>query len=126
MQRVPRDQSRKYAFDWEDEPLLRVKELSPRARLVGFQLREDAGAANSDGSIRDLEGCQVVEEGRSVGRVTSARYSPTLERTIGLAWVPRTRAAAGQPFLIRCNSADCPAVVVPLPFFDPEGKRLKS
>src|SRR5438128_1552204 len=25
MQRIPRDQARKYAFDWEDEPLLRVK-----------------------------------------------------------------------------------------------------
>jgi acetamidase/formamidase len=25
MQRIPRDQSRKYAFDWRDEPLLRVK-----------------------------------------------------------------------------------------------------
>jgi acetamidase/formamidase len=25
MQRIPRDQARKYAFDWEDEPLLRVQ-----------------------------------------------------------------------------------------------------
>src|SRR5690349_6545588 len=25
MQRISRDQARKYAFDWEDEPLLRVK-----------------------------------------------------------------------------------------------------
>src|SRR5437588_377459 len=25
MQRIPREQSRKYAFDWEDEPLLRVR-----------------------------------------------------------------------------------------------------
>src|SRR5258707_10162565 len=25
MQRITRDQSRKYAFDWEDEPLLRVR-----------------------------------------------------------------------------------------------------
>src|SRR5438309_6867704 len=25
MQRIPRDQARKYAFDWEDEPLLRVR-----------------------------------------------------------------------------------------------------
>src|SRR5437016_12071982 len=25
VQRIPRDQARKYAFDWEDEPLLRVR-----------------------------------------------------------------------------------------------------
>src|SRR5881409_1392359 len=25
MQRIPREQARKYAFDWRDEPLLRVK-----------------------------------------------------------------------------------------------------
>ena len=25
MQRIPRDQARKYAFDWRDEPLLRVR-----------------------------------------------------------------------------------------------------
>jgi sarcosine oxidase subunit alpha len=107
------------------EPLLRRKQLAPRSRLVGFQLDAATLAAPGE-NARELEGCQVVQQGRPVGRVTSARYSPTLERTIGLAWVPAIQAAAGERLLIRWNSSDLPAVVSPVPFFDPEGKRLKS
>ena len=64
-----------------------------------------------------------MEQGRPVGRVTSARYSPTLERYVGLAWVP---VAAVDRFTIRGDGADLAASVVPVPFYDPEGKRLKG
>jgi sarcosine oxidase subunit alpha len=104
------------------EPLLRLKQMGPRTRLVGFQLPEGADG----GRARELEGCQVVEQGRPVGRVTSARYSPTLAKLVGLAWVPTTGAAAGERFLIRYGGADLPALVAPVPFYDPEGKRLKA
>jgi sarcosine oxidase subunit alpha len=100
------------------EPLLRLRAMGPRTRLVGFFMLETAGVPP--------EGCQVVERGRPVGRVTSARYSPTLERSLGLAWVPAERARPGERFHIRWNGADVPAVVAALPFYDPEGKRLKS
>jgi sarcosine oxidase subunit alpha len=100
------------------EPLLTLRQRGLRSRLVGFYTAE-----------RDrvpLEGCQVVEQGRPAGRVTSARYSPTLERALGLAWLPAPRATVGERFAIRCNDTDMAAVVAPLPFYDPEGKRLKS
>jgi sarcosine oxidase subunit alpha len=100
------------------EPLRRLQAMAPRQRLVGFTMLESGGVP--------LEGCQVVERGRPVGRVTSARYSPTLERGLGLAWVPASSAKAGDRFHIRWNGADVPAVVTALPFYDPEGKRLKS
>jgi sarcosine oxidase subunit alpha len=105
------------------EALLRLKEKGPRIRLVGFYLQAWRG---DDQSVRQLEGSQVVEQGRSVGRVTSARYSPTRNMYIGLAWVPAASAAAGSQFLIRHEGADLGAEVVPVPFYDPEGKRLKS
>jgi sarcosine oxidase subunit alpha len=108
------------------EPLLRLKEMGPRSRLVGFHLTGSIAPLGDDNWARQLEGCQVVEQGRSVGRVTSVRQSPTLERTIGLAWVPEARAAEGERFLIRYGGADLAAVVAPLPFYDPEGKRLRS
>ena len=108
------------------EALLRLKEMPPRARLVGFQLPEDSQTATDHDWVRQLEGCPVVEQGRSVGRVTSARYSPTLVKYIGLAWVPEARATAGGQFQIRYNSADLAAVVTPVPFYDPQGTRLKS
>jgi sarcosine oxidase subunit alpha len=108
------------------EPLLRLKEMGPRARLVGFRIPADVVSGANNGWARELEGCQVVEHGRPVGRVTSARYSPTLDKHLGLAWVPAARAAAGGRFLIRCDSKDLPVVVTPFPFYDPQGNRLKS
>jgi sarcosine oxidase subunit alpha len=100
------------------EPLLRLKAMGPRSRLVGFHM------LGSD--CVPPEGSQVVEQGRPVGRVGSARFSPTLERTVGLAWIPAATALPGQQFLIRCQDVDQAARVVPLPFYDPEGKRLRA
>jgi sarcosine oxidase subunit alpha len=108
------------------ESLVRLKEMELRSRLVGFHLPDGATFEAAPGQERHLEGCQVVEEARPVGRVTSARHSPTLGRTIGLAWVAADRATAGDRFLIRYNGADLPATVVPMPFYDPEGSRLKN
>jgi sarcosine oxidase subunit alpha len=105
------------------EPLLRFKSRGPRSRLVGFRLQEKLPAATD---WRALEGCQVVEAGLPVGRVTSMRHSPTLERPLGLAWVPAKSSQPGQHFVIRWNEADVAAEVVALPFYDPEMKRLKS
>ncbi len=103
------------------EPLLRLQARGPRSRLVGFHLKE-----RNPEDLRDLEGCQVIEGGRPVGRVTSARYSPTQDCSLGLAWVPAARAQPGQGFVIRYSGADVTAAVARLPFYDPEMKRLKS
>jgi sarcosine oxidase subunit alpha len=100
------------------EPLLRLNAMSPRTRLVGFTVAERTRLPD--------EGCQVVEGGAPVGRVTSARHSPTLGRGIGLAWVPVERAAPGKTFFVRCAGSDLEAVVTALPFYDPEGRRLRS
>jgi sarcosine oxidase subunit alpha len=108
------------------EALLRLKELGPKARLVGFTLPDGTGRGEGHDWARQMEGCQVVQQGRSVGRVTSARYSPTLEKYVGLAWVPEALAAPGKPFAIRRDGLDLAAVVAPVPFYDPEGKRLKG
>jgi sarcosine oxidase subunit alpha len=99
------------------EPLLRLREMGARSRLVGFHF--------ADPDRVPAEGCQVVEGRRPVGRVTSARYSPTLGRSLGLAWVPASRSAAGQRFTIHWNDGDHPAVVARLPFYDPDGRRMK-
>src|SRR5262249_38066367 len=69
------------------EPLLRLRRRGTRSRLVGFQL--------IDIQCVPPEGLQVVEGGRPVGRLTSTRHSPTLGRTIGLAWLPATGAGLG-------------------------------
>ncbi len=74
------------------EALLHLKAMGARSRLVGFHLPEGTARGGDNVWARQLEGCQVVEQGRPVGRVTSARFSPTLEKYIGLAWVPEARS----------------------------------
>ncbi len=100
------------------EPLARLKARGPRSRLVGFAMEEP--------QLVPEEGCQVVDNGRPVGRVTSARYSPTLKRSIGLAWVPACAAEARNRFHIRWNETDRAAIIRRLPFYDPAGKRVRS
>jgi sarcosine oxidase subunit alpha len=100
------------------EPLLKLKALGSRSRMVGFCTVETGRVPP--------EGCQVVEQGKPVGRVASARYSPTVRRNLGLAWVPAERSAEGERFSIRMYDGDEPSVVTSVPFYDPAGKRLRS
>jgi sarcosine oxidase subunit alpha len=106
--------------------LLRLREMKPRTRLVGFGFPDDRSLRCPAESLRDWEGCQVIDGSRPVGRVTSLRHSPTLKRHVGLAWVPASCASVGSRFLIRWNNLNVAAEVRALPFFDPEGIRLKS
>jgi sarcosine oxidase subunit alpha len=94
-----------------------VQEAGVRERLVGFTLPPE---------LLPKEGAQVVAAGRPAGRVTSARVSRRLGRTIGLAWVRPAAAAEGAQIAIRIDGADAPAVVTLGPFYDAEGARLRS
>jgi sarcosine oxidase subunit alpha len=106
------------------EPLLKLKEM-PRGRLVGFTLPEERRDPVGF-RVQAMEGCQVVDKGKPVGRVTSVRYSPTLSKYIGLAWVPTAKGNEGERFFVRFDGGDVPAVVTAIPFYDAEGKRLKA
>lgn len=99
-------------------PLQKLQQRGSSSRLVGFTMLK--------GNKPPDEGCQVVDQGMPVGRVTSSRFSPTLGQSIGLAWLPAARSAVGERFVIRFNSADLPAIVSALPFYDPESQRLKG
>lgn len=87
-------------------------------RLVGFEV---PGA-----TVPPAEGAAVVADGRPIGRVTSAKWSPQLARVIGLAWLPAARAVDGAEFQVRMNGLTVGARVVTRPFYDPEGRRLRS
>ncbi len=96
-----------------------LKHRGQRQKLVGFEvLSGDGGPA---------EGDPVVDGGgRPVGRVSSVRRSPTLERSIGLAWLPAERAAVGGEFSIWSDGRTFRAAVAPVPFYDPDGARMRS
>lgn len=85
-------------------------------RLVGFVL--DDGAAMP-------EECHLTVRGQTItGRVTSIARSPTLDQTIGLAYVALDQAEPDSRFQIKLGDASLVgATVVPLPFYDPENTR---
>lgn len=74
------------------------------------------------------EGCQIVEDGgRIVGRVTSSRFSPTLERAIGLGFVaPHLSEPGTVVTVVLPDGGRVPTKITPqLAHVDPEGTRLR-
>ena len=94
--------------------LERLAETTPNRRLVGLAF--DRGGA-------ELRGVPLRSGGRIVGRVTSAGWSPTLERSIGLGWI-RRESDGDVPDALRADHVT--ARVVPTPFLDPEGERVRG
>ena len=86
-------------------------------RLVGFVL--SVAAAPEDGT-------PVVSGGRPIGRVTSARISPTLGTGFGLAYVPPSLAVEGASIEVLIGGRPVSATITLEPVYDPEGSRLRS
>jgi sarcosine oxidase subunit alpha len=94
-----------------------VAERGLRWMLAGFE---------SPTGTLPLEGGQVVVDGRSAGRVTSARHSAELDKVIGLAILPLGLAVDGGSFDVVVDGKAVPMRVHLGPFFDPDGVRLKA
>ena len=84
----------------------RADEADPR-RLVGFEM-VGRGIARAD--------YEIVIDGAVVGRVTSGAPSPTLGKSIGLGYVPRSKSQVGDRIDIRVRKKDVEAVIVQTPF----------
>ena len=70
------------------------------------------------------ESCLVMKNGAPAGHVTSVAYSPTLKRTIALAFVHADDADEGAQVTVRLRSGkDIRATVAGHAFFDPENLR---
>jgi sarcosine oxidase, subunit alpha len=89
-------------------------------RLVGLQ--------PTDSEVVPEEGSQIVEGTTSVGRITSSRWSPTLERSICLGFVAPHLASAGTTVIVRLPSGVHvnAKVTEHHAHFDPEGVRLRG
>jgi len=79
-----------------------------RRKLVGFEMR-------GRGIARD--GYEVAVEGRPVGWVTSGGPSPTLNRNIGLCYLPAELAAAERAIQVQIRGQWVEAETVPTPFY---------
>ena len=96
---------------------LQAQQRVPREQLVGFEMRDD---------VVPEDGAALVLDGRPVGRVTSARYSPVNGKAVGLAWVSHDLATAGRTLTMPVRGRLARAQIVADPFYDPAGKKLRA
>ena len=88
--------------------LLRQKEAGVKRKLTGFEMR-GRGIAR--------EGYETLVDGVPAGWVTSGSPSPTLNKNIGLCYLPVERAQPGQAIQIMIRNQPVDAVTVETPFY---------
>ncbi len=91
------------------DALKKQKEEGVKRKLVGFEITE-RGIPRHDYEIAD-------KEGNVIGKVTSGTMSPSLNKGIGMGYVPAEYATEGSEIYIRIRKNDVPAKVVKLPFY---------
>ncbi|GGB81669.1 hypothetical protein GCM10011352_04280 [Marinobacterium zhoushanense] len=96
--------------------LKRIREQGVSRKQVGLVID---GAALSGPNTRFWS---VEKEGHSVGKVTSAIFSPRLEKNIALAMVSAECAEVGMTLEVDMPNGKRTATVVERPFFDPNKK----
>jgi glycine cleavage system aminomethyltransferase T len=101
------------------DALARIRSEGVARRLVGIEIGGDRLGFNSTKMT-------ARSDGREVGRVTSALYSPRLERNIGYCWVPSDLSTHGTALTVETPAGDAEATVVPIPFVDPSKEIPKS
>jgi aminomethyltransferase len=62
-------------------------------------------------------------DGREVGRVTAAVWSPGLQRNIGYVWVPIDLAGAGHALTVESEHGALTGTTAEIPFVDPKKER---
>ena len=88
--------------------LLRRQDDASRRVRVGLELA---------GKRIAREGATLKMDGRPVGVVTSGTFSPTLNRTIAMAYVNPAASKVGTPLAVDVRGKDESATVAKLPFY---------
>jgi aminomethyltransferase len=103
------------------EALKRVAEEGVKRKVVGVEI----DGHPIIGYIEDF--LPVLEGDTQIGQITSAFYSPRLERNIGYALVPIEHAGIGTKLTVGTYAgATTSAKVVPKPFIDPKKEIPKT
>jgi aminomethyltransferase len=75
-----------------------------------------------EGKRAAREGCSVLSDGSVVGTITSGSFTPTLQKSIAMAYVDAGHARVGTRLVVDVRGKMEPAVVTTLPFY----KRAKT
>ena len=118
---LPDDHPTKLGVDWAVDlskpsfvgkvALERMAEFPLERKLVGLEF-----------DARPQRGAPLYASARVAGRVTSCAVSPALGYPIGLGWLRTVDGA----FPERVQAGSVMATVVPRPFYDPEGARIRA
>ncbi|MDQ3629449.1 MAG: glycine cleavage system protein T [Actinomycetota bacterium] len=103
------------------QALTRIAEEGVRRKVVGVEI-------GGDPLVGYLDDYLPVTDGRSpIGQVSSAFWSPRLEKNVGFALVPVEHSELGTTLTVRTAArGDVSAVVVPKPFVDPRKETPKA
>jgi glycine cleavage system T protein len=100
--------------------LAKIKAAGVKRKLAGVEIAGDRIDFN-------MTRWPVRKDGKGIGHVTSAIYSPRLKKNIGYAFVPAEHAALGSTLTVDVPGAgERQATVVPKPFIDPKKDIPKS
>ena len=103
-----------------------VVHLDRKGDFIGRSVLEEQKKAGLPRRLVALEmqgrhiarhGYAVQQQGEAVGEITSGSFSPTLERPIALAYVPKKLAKSGQELDVVIRGKTHPGVVVKKPFY---------
>ncbi|MCZ6777441.1 MAG: glycine cleavage T C-terminal barrel domain-containing protein [Acidobacteriota bacterium] len=103
------------------EALKRIKKEGPKRKLVGVEIDGPRLGSFVDNTMVDM--FPVTKDGTRIGSVTSACYSPRLEKNIGFAMLPTEHAALDRRYEIETPHGKASARTVEKPFIDP-GKEI--
>jgi aminomethyltransferase len=105
-----------YDFPGRDA-LLKVKEQPLARTRIGLAL---------PGRRAAREGYAVLAAGQPIGRITSGAFSPTLQKSVAMAYVPPQYAALGTELSVDIRGHIESARVVEIPFYSRKTKGSKS
>jgi aminomethyltransferase len=95
-------------------PIRQIAADGPKRKLVGLTL---------DGKRIARQGTPVVLDGTAIGEVTSGTLSPTLGKSIAMAYVDAAHTAEGTTLGVDLKGTVLPATVTKLPFYKKSDKQ---
>jgi glycine cleavage system aminomethyltransferase T len=99
--------------------LARIKAEGVKRKLVGVEIEGPSLGTYIDNEMLDV--FPIFDgNGERIGSVTSACYSPRLEKNIGFAMLPIEHADMGNKLEVETQHGRTWAVTVPKPFIDPK------
>ena len=103
-----------------DSTFTNIKKIGAKNKQIGLVIECDPLQSPNN------EFWDIINNNKKIGKVTSAVYSPRLEKNIALAIIESNYAKIGSRFKIRINDAFINCEQVSLPFYDPKKSLAKQ